>query len=297
MISFAVYLFAGVAVLMVVLALAWIGPRLFSAPGVRAGIDRETTNLEVYRDELAQLAVDYQCGRISEAALEDARIELNRRLLDDTSESDTNKDRMRMPTRSVGVVVMLLVPLVAAGLYLNIGNADALKVVANDGANFYQQLQEHLRNHPHDARAWVILGRYEMERNRFREAEKAFESGIEASSKVANDATVLCDLAEAIGMAQGGTFEGRPRELVEQALSLASDNARVLEMAGAAAYEVRDYANAIVYWKALLAQIPESSQAYRQLDAAIAYIETEARVAQSEAEMTSANAAVGNQAP
>ncbi|MDR2016261.1 MAG: c-type cytochrome biogenesis protein CcmI [Burkholderiales bacterium] len=297
MISFAVYLFAGVAVLMVILALAWIGPRLFSAPGVRAGVDRETTNLEVYRDELAQLAVDYQCGRISAEALEDARTELNRRLLDDTSEGDANKDRMRMPARSVGIVVMLLVPLAAAGLYLNIGSADALKIVSNDEINFYQQLQERLRSHPNDARAWVILGRYEMERNRFREAEKAFESGIEASPKVANDANVLCDLAEAIGMAQGGTFEGRPRELVEKALTLAPDNARVLEMAGGAAYEARDYASAIGYWKALLAQIPEDSQAYRQLDAAITYIETEARVAQSAAEMTSANAALGNQTP
>ncbi|MDR0247747.1 MAG: c-type cytochrome biogenesis protein CcmI [Burkholderiales bacterium] len=287
MMSCAVYLFAGVAVLMVVLALAWIGPRLFSAPGVRAGLDRETTNLEVYRDELAQLSVDYQCGRISERALEEARTELSRRLLDDTSDSDTNTNRMRAPTRAVGLAVMLLVPLLAGGLYLNVGSVGALKTVADSGQteqNFYQELQEHLRHNPRDARAWVILGRYEMGVNRFQEAAKAFESGMEASPKVANDATVLCELAEAIGMAQGGVLKGRPRELVEKALALASDNAMALEMAGSAAYEVQDYAAAATYWKALLPQIQEDSLAYRQLSAAISRIEVDALMAQPEKE-------------
>ncbi len=286
MISFAVYLFAGVAVLMVVLALAWIGPRLFSAPGIRAGRDRETTNLEVYRDELVQLAVDYQCGRISTAALEEARAELSRRLLDETSDGEVNPNRMRVPARVVGVVVMLLVPLLAGGLYMNVGSVGALNVVAGGGEkseqDFYQQLQEHLNHNPRDARAWVTLGRYEMEVNRFREAAKAFESGMEASPKVANDATVLCELAEAIGMAQGGTFKGRPRELVEKALTLAPDNALVLEMAGGAAYEAQDYSNAVTYWKALRSQIPEDSPAHQQLTAAIGRAEAEALAVQSE---------------
>ncbi|MCL2310017.1 MAG: c-type cytochrome biogenesis protein CcmI [Proteobacteria bacterium] len=283
MVPFAVYLFAGVAVLMVVLVLAWVGPRLFSAPGVRVGPDRETTNLEVYRDEMTQLAVDYQCGRISSESLEEARAELNRRLLDDTSESVASARRMRAPVRAVGIAVMFLVPALAGGLYLNVGNINALNIVA-DGEkkeqDFYRQLKEHLQHNPRDARAWVILGRYEMGSDRFQEAAKAFEAGIDASPKVANDATVLCELAEAIGMAQGGLFKGRPRELVEKALTLAPDNALVLEMAGGAAYEARDYASAAMYWKTLRSQIPTDSQAYQQISIAIARIEAEASATQ-----------------
>ena len=132
MISWGIYLFSGMAALMVILALAWIGPRLFSAPGVRAGLDRETTNLEVYRDELAQLEVDYQCGRLSAEALEEARVELNRRLLDDTGD-EPQVNRMRVPARAVGVAVMLLLPLLAGGLYLNVGNVNTLTAIADDG--------------------------------------------------------------------------------------------------------------------------------------------------------------------
>ncbi|MDR2174002.1 MAG: c-type cytochrome biogenesis protein CcmI [Burkholderiales bacterium] len=287
MVSFAVYLFAGVAVLMVVLTLAWIGPRLFSAPGVRAGLDRETTNLEIYRDELAQLALDYQCGRISTKALEEARAELSRRLLDDTSDCETNTNRMCVPTRAVGVSVMLLVPLLAGGLYLNVGSVGALHAVADSAQteqNFYQQLQEHLKRNPTDARAWIILGRHEMSLNRFQEATKAFESGIEASPKVANDATVLCELAEAIGMAQGSVLRGRPRELIEKALTLAPDNALALELAGGAAYEAQEYDAAAMYWNTLLPQIPENSQAHQQLRFAIARVEAEAMMAQQQEE-------------
>ncbi|MDR0250709.1 MAG: c-type cytochrome biogenesis protein CcmI [Burkholderiales bacterium] len=287
MISFAVYLFAGVTVLMVVLTLAWIGPRLFSAPGVRAGLDRETTNLEIYRDELAQLAVDHQCGRISTKALEEERVELSRRLLDDTSDHDTKARRMCAPTRAVGVAVMLLVPLLAGGLYLNVGSVGALQSVAGSAQteqDFYQRLQEHLKRNPGDARAWIILGRHEMGVDRFREAVKAFESGIAASPKVANDATVLCELAEAIGMAQGGVLRGRPHELVEQALALAPDNALALELAGGAAYERQDYATAAMHWRALLSQIPENSQSYQQLRFAIARVEADARMAQQQEE-------------
>ncbi|MDR2710178.1 MAG: c-type cytochrome biogenesis protein CcmI [Burkholderiales bacterium] len=284
MISFAAYLFAGVAALMVILTLAWIGPRLFSAPGVRTDPDRETTNLEVYRDELAQLDVDYQCGRISPKALEESRIELNRRLLDDTT--GVNTPRMRAPARAAGIAVMFLVPLLAGGLYLKIGGIDTLSIVADgEGGTDYRQLLEHLKHNPRDARSWVLLGRYEMEGDRFQEAQKAFESAIGASSKVANDATVLCELAEAIGMAQGGTFAGRPRELVEKALALSPNNAMALELAGGAAYESRDYTGAVMYWKALLSQKSEGSQEYQQLSAAIARIEAEAMATQPEANM------------
>jgi len=278
MIFCATYLFAGVAALMVILTLAWIGPRLFSTPGVRAERSRETTNLEVYRDELAQLDIDYQCGRISPEALEESRAELNRRMLDDTLGSETSAPKRRAPGRAVGLAVMLLVPVLAGAMYMKVGSIDTLDIVADSKKepDSYKQLKEHLQHNPRDGRAWVLLGRHEMEEDHFLDAQKAFETAISVSSKVANDATVLCELAEAIGMAQGGTFEGRPRQLVEQALSLAPDNARVLEMAGGAAYEAHDFASAARYWRALLAQMPEDTQAYQQLSAAISRVEAEA---------------------
>jgi cytochrome c-type biogenesis protein CcmH len=58
--------------------------------------------------------------------------------------------------------------------------------------------------------------------------------------------------------------------LIERALALDARHPKALEMAGSAAYERGDYTSAQRYWRALLAQVPESSPAYRELSAAIA---------------------------
>ena len=131
-------------------------------------------------------------------------------------------------------------------------------------------LAAHLERAPTDGRAWVMLARLEFDADRFRQAADAYERGLAASRKVALDAGVWCEYADALGMAQGGRLDGRPRELIERALALDARHSKALEMAGSAAYERGEYALAQRYWRALLAQLPESSPAYRELSAAIA---------------------------
>ena len=70
---------------------------------------------------------------------------------------------------------------------------------------------------------------------------------------------VWCEYADALGMAQGGRLEGRPRELIERALALNPAHPKALEMAGSAAYERGDFAAAARHWKALLAQLAAGS--------------------------------------
>jgi cytochrome c-type biogenesis protein CcmH len=123
---------------------------------------------------------------------------------------------------------------------------------------------------PQDARAWVLEARRHMDADRFEQAARAYEKGLAASRKVAADPQVWCELADAIGMAQGGRLQGRPAELVQKALEIRATHPRALEMAGSAAYEAGEYARARQYWEQLLAQLPADSTAHAQLSAAIA---------------------------
>jgi cytochrome c-type biogenesis protein CcmH len=123
---------------------------------------------------------------------------------------------------------------------------------------------------PLDGRGWVLEARRHMEANRFGEAVSAYEKGLAASRKVAGDPLVWCELADALGMAQGGRLAGRPAELVQKALAIGPTHPRALEMAGSAAVEAGDYARAILYWEQLLAQLPPGSGEHAQLSAAIA---------------------------
>jgi cytochrome c-type biogenesis protein CcmH len=109
-----------------------------------------------------------------------------------------------------------------------------------------------------------------MSANRYREAARSYENGLAASPKVAIDPQVWCELADALGMAQGGSLKGRPRDLVEKALALDPNHPRALEMAGSAAYEAGEYRIALRYWERLLAQLDPASSAYADLSGAIA---------------------------
>jgi len=122
---------------------------------------------------------------------------------------------------------------------------------------------------PRDGRGWVLEARRHMDADRFGEAARAYEHALAASRKVAADALVWCELADALGMAQGGSLKGRPAELVQKALAVKPNHPRALEMAGSVAYEQGDYAKALLYWEQLLIQLPAGSAAHAELSAAI----------------------------
>lgn len=120
-----------------------------------------------------------------------------------------------------------------------------------------------------DARAWVLEARRLMDADRFEEAVQAYERGLAASRKVAADPQVWCELADALGMAQGGRLAGRPAEHVRHALTLDARHPKALELAGSLAYEAGDYREAATLWEQLLAQLPPGGPRHAELSAAI----------------------------
>lgn len=132
-----------------------------------------------------------------------------------------------------------------------------------------RQLETHLEQTPRDGRGWVILARLHFAADRYEAAAQAFERALAVSRKVAQDPQVWCELADALGMAQGGSLAGRPGEMIDKALSLKGDHPRALEMAGSAAYEMRDYDRALLFWEPLLTQLDPQSREYRELRSAV----------------------------
>jgi cytochrome c-type biogenesis protein CcmH len=147
-----------------------------------------------------------------------------------------------------------------------------------DPAGLARRLAAHVQKQPRDARAWAILARLEFELDHFVEAAQAYEKALALPSKVANDAAVWCEYADALGMAQGGKLAGKPRELIDRALVLKPDHPKALEMAGSAEYEQGDYAAALRFWRPLLAALEPGSQPHAELAAAIARAERLAKV-------------------
>jgi cytochrome c-type biogenesis protein CcmH len=171
-------------------------------------------------------------------------------------------------------------PAAALGLYAFVGDPDALRGregpagFASAGpvapATLRDDLVRHLARNPRDGRGWVLLARLDFAADRFAEAGQAYERAIAASAKVAGDPAVWCELADVLGMAQGGALAGRPRELVQRALVLDPVHPKALEMAGSAAFEAQEYAVAAARWRELLGLLPERSREHEELAEAIA---------------------------
>lgn len=192
-------------------------------------------------------------------------------------------------------VLLLALATLAAALYLWLGDPGALNPrraalsaqlrdadAPLDGAVAAQvlaQLQQHLQRQPDDARAWVVKARLDMQAQRFDQAAAAFERALQGKSKTTGDATVWAEYAEARGLQQGGTLAGRPRQLVDKALSLNPDQPLALDLAGSAAWEAGEFSLAVVHWKRLLAQIAQDSPRHVQLSNAIQRAEQRARLA------------------
>ncbi len=268
-----------VAAAMTLAALLLVLPRLWRGPRDTVAVSRTALNAAIYRREIAELEAEHESGQVTAEQLATARGELERRLLADTQD-DAPPEAPVGGARRTAVVVSLVLPAAAIALYVLFGDPSAVRGDASPGVfdsaadlatpGTRGELVRHLERNPRDGRGWVLLARAEAGADRFADAALAFERALAASPKVAADAGVWCEYADALGMAQGGQLAGKPRELVMRALSIGPAHPRALEMAGSAAYEAREFDAAARYWRQLAAQLPEGSSSHRELVAAIA---------------------------
>jgi cytochrome c-type biogenesis protein CcmH len=275
-------LFWLIAAAMVALALSFALPGLLarSAPSARAY--RGETNAAIYRSELADLARERAEGRLSDPEYARAREEIERRLLADADGEGADPPPGAAP-RGAAIAMLVALPALAIALYAVFG--DPAAVSGGSVATFAvpgtpgsaragrDELVRHLARNARDGRGWALLARMDFETDRFDDAAASYERALATAPKIAADAGVWCEYADALGMAQGGTLVGRPRELIMRALALDPAHPKALEMAGSAAYEQRDFAGAARHWRQLLAQLPVPSAKHLELAAAIARAE------------------------
>ena len=240
--------------------------------------ERKKANIAVYRDQLSELEADVRNGLVSEEQYAQDRDEIERRLLEDVA--TTNPKKTTAPpafARNTAYVLGLGLPLVAIIFYLNIGSPKAVDgppVIASQAgpaagpqartqeqiAANVEKLAERLKSNPSDAEGWVMLARSYTSMERFGEAAGAYAKATELKP---SDADLWVDYAFATAMANGRNLEGKPMELIQQALKIAPENAKALQLAGTAAFQARDYNKAIDYWNRVLKQVPPDSEAGR----------------------------------
>ncbi len=254
---------------LVAIALAFVLPTLLQRTSVDDDTDKERVNVEVYRDQLSELDADLANGIVSPEQYRQDRDEIERRLLEDVGTPTDAAERKSAPAtagRSAVYAVSFGIPVLAVVLYLIVGTSAALKGVPPQALSasgpfsvgqMGQQgieanvaaLAKRLEQNPGDADGWAMLGRSYVSLEKYDDASNAYAKAAELKK---NDADILTEYAFALAMTNGRKLEGRPAELIKQALSIAPENPKVLQLAGTAEFEAKHYQQAIVYWQKLL---------------------------------------------
>jgi cytochrome c-type biogenesis protein CcmH len=270
------WLFATAAAVLLLVALAIVLRPLVlrSAPGPG---EAERSNLEILRDQLAELEADRRIGAIDDDQYQSARADLERRALEEAQPSPSSGSTSRSRT-ATATVVGLAIPVAAVLLYLGIGNPAAIDLTANPGADIAsvspdqfrtmtEQLAARLKQQPDDWEGWAMLGRAYQALERYEESARAWA---EAAKLKPDSAEILADYAEALAVAKRGDLRGEPTRVLELALKLDPDNKKALALSGGAAFGREDYKAAIGYWERLLAVSGDEPELKEALESAIA---------------------------
>ncbi len=271
--------FVLIAVVMAAAAVVWVLPPLLRRRSADGGVAGAATNLAVYRDQLAELDSDLSIGTLSAAQYEQAKLEIERRVLDEGGGEGAPEIQVSRNARWTALVLAAAIPLCAASIYWLLGNPDALSpqragVARGEHELSTQQIETmvaklaaRLEQNPDDAKGWVMLARSYMAMQRLPEAVAAYAK---ATALVKDDAGLLADYADVLATSTGRSLEGRPLELVMQALQLDPNHWKALALAGTAAFNRKDYKTAVAYWEKLLQHLPPDSEFGKSMTASIA---------------------------
>lgn len=269
--------FAIFATLLIVVVAAFILPPLWL--GLRAPkpkTDRKEANLAIFRDQLAELERESTEGSLAAADFEQAKRELQRRLLEEVEPSAADGvAATHGPSRKMAIAILILMPVLGLLGYGMLGNPKALdptqtaapqQMTPEKINEMVASLAAKMKANPDDMQGWLMLARSYKSLGRYDEAVEAFAK---AEKAIDNDPDQLAAYAETVAMANGKGLKGKPAQLVEKALKVDPKHGHSLFLAGAAAMESGDNKKGIAYWEALLEQVEPGSEIDQMLRSGI----------------------------
>ena len=257
-------LIAIIAALTLLAVLALVRPLL--RPRSYESVSSQRLNATIYKDQLAALDRDLASGAINPADHETTRDELQLRLLDDTAAPDApagNPGTGFWSGRRTAALIAVLLPLLSVGTYRWIGDPAALTPGATQEAarlqitQMVESLEAKLKAEPNNPQGWAMLARSYKVMGRLDEAEQAYEKATDA---IRTHPDLLVDFAELLAMKAQHRMDGRPEELVRQALAIDPEHPSALMMSGVVAYQRSDFDGAVRDWEKLLALLEPGSE-------------------------------------
>jgi len=274
----------------IVTALLFVIPALLRSyvPG-KENVEREAANVNIYRDQMAELAEDLRNDVLSREQYEVSREELQKRMLQDLSTGSPFAETLAVKRHGItaSVVIFLAVPLLAVYLYTVIGDtrglmsqshlASATQFHSSDNQampdghaqmkSVMENLVARLQDNPEDIEGWLMLARSYAIMGRFDEASGAYAKLVEMQPE---SPQFLSDYADVLAMTNDGSLIGKPAQLIDQALQIDPNYPKALALAGTVEFEKKQYSAAAAFWERLLVLIPAEAEFAKSISESIA---------------------------
>jgi cytochrome c-type biogenesis protein CcmH len=255
---------------------------------VSQALPRAAYDLEIYRDQLAEVERDLVRGLIGEAEAKAARIEIARRALAVSAASEAAVAvAPRRAAPNLAFIAAALAPLIAILLYVQVGSpglpgqplATRLADAASDGARRDQeliaQLEARLRETPDDLRGWQLLARSYTTLGRTQDAVRAWR---EVRRLAPNNPEFAGALGEALVQAADGTVTPEARTLFDAATRQDANDPRARFYIGLAQAQAGESRAAVQTWTDLVAISPADAPWVPTVRAQIARLAGEAKI-------------------
>lgn len=262
-----------------VLALAFALIPLWWTPRVVGPLHSSALNVDLVKQQLAELESDLASGLLDSTQYAEARRDLERELLLDAKPvfvSDLRAGRW-MAT----FVTLLVVPLLAVGFYQKVGdtslaarlgsaqNADTQPSSATapgetvPTAMMVQRLADRLQNDPNNVGGWLVLGRSYLAVG---DASKGLAALEKAYALAPQNILVALTYAEALAQTNDGNLSGRPAKIIESVFEIHPNDPNALWMRGMLAFQQNRFAEAVRLWTILRGLSPNNDKDMATLD-------------------------------
>ena len=240
---------------------------LLRRPGESA--PRAAYDLNVYKDQLAEIARETARGELGAAQADAARAEIERRLLaaaDSAAEDGSDQAAPRRAiTWGVALALAIAVPAAAIGLYLTLGTPGVPSLpfaerpapqppapepgFAQEMADLAARLAKRLVQDPDDRDGWLLLGRTYTQLQRFDKAAEVYRTAIAHDFDGAETQSAL---GEVLVAGAGGAVGSEARRAFAASLQNDPEDPRARYYAGLALVQDDRLRQAIELWVDLL---------------------------------------------
>lgn len=244
------------------------------APSVlrsKYGIDRRAAVIDFAKTRLAEIETDFRNGAITVEEYHQLTLEQQRRLLQEADVSETAVVPNR--GRAALIVFALLAPIFAGVFYFYSGSWADWRIqqllqqseseiqAGSDNRETLEQLRSALerslaQRDDSDGRRRFMLAQLDMEFQRYAGAAEQFGLILK---KFPEDAGIAAQYAQALYLASNRQLTPEVIAQAQRALQLDPNQTTALGLLGIAAFERKEYAQAITHWRHLLRQLSPNS--------------------------------------